>query len=450
MPEDARHSFRVELGKLVQSARLSKQPSWDSAFNRFSKDLDVSKCPDFNTVYGWVQGPHLPRQWDDLKGVVLLAGAMAAVARRSLFNEKQRADLLRFWQQRYEDACQERDIQTRPAGVAVRKRVEMPSGLAEQVRDVLPKTASGPVWASSQLVVGEIPREPPGFVARDAVDALEQALSKQSCAVVCALTGMRGIGKTHVAGAYARERVAQGWRLVGWVDAETRDGLLAGLVRLAARLGVPEEGDSLKTAKDLRDHLSTWAGPGLLVFDNATDPDGLRPLLPATGDIKIVITTTDTRFDGFGSLIAIPTFSRTQSLSYLQDETGLDDKTGATAVAQELGDLPVALAHAAHKIRSNKQLTYSTYLEELRRVPLTQFFDRRPGEDYRISVDAALLLSIQAAETDDSSGLTETLLRVIAALSPDGVRRELIGGLDIGGLVGEVRAVDAALSVKLS
>jgi len=73
---------------------------------------------------------------------------------------------------------------------------------------------------------------------------------------VCAVTGLRGVGKTQVAAAYVRDRVAARCGLVGWVNAESRDMLLVGLARVADAVGVADpEGDSARSAVRLREHL---------------------------------------------------------------------------------------------------------------------------------------------------------------------------------------------------
>ena len=61
--------------------------------------------------------------------------------------------------------------------------------------------------------------------------------------MVCAVSGRRGIGKTQLAAAYARRRVADGWPVVAWIVADTELGLLAGLDQLAASID-----DQLKQA----------------------------------------------------------------------------------------------------------------------------------------------------------------------------------------------------------
>jgi NB-ARC domain len=198
---------------------------------------------------------------------------------------------------------------------------------------------------AGQVVAGEIPRKPPAFLTRKALRLLEEAAGPGKIAVVCALTGLRGVGKTQLAAAYARKRIRDGWRLVGWVNAQTQDSLLSGLARIADRLGLSDpDGDSLKSAQRLRDYLGSQQKSGLLVFDDASNPDRLRPFIPVSGGVQIVITSTDSAFADLGTSIEVLEFGSAESLKYLRKRTGIPDDSGARLIASELGGLPLALS----------------------------------------------------------------------------------------------------------
>ncbi len=288
---------------------------------------------------------------------------------------------------------------------------------------------ANPDVSNGQVIVGEIPREPPAFVKRETLAQLADAARSGQAAVVCAVTGLRGVGKTQLAAAYARDRIARGCRLVGWVNAESRNSLLGDLARVAEAAGVADpEGDSAESARRLRDHLTVRASESLLVLDNAADPDLVRPFLPAAGSTQVVITSTSHAFTEFGTPVDVSEFSRDESLGYLVTRTGLGDRDGATAVAEELGDLPLGLAQASAVI-AGQRMTYEEYLQRLRQVPVARLLGRLPGGDYPRATAAALLLNVAAAEADDLSGLTGRLLHVVAVLSADGARRRMLDGL---------------------
>jgi len=138
--------------------------------------------------------------------------------------------------------------------------------------------------ASDQVVVGDIPAQRPGFQPRPALLAKLNQAGQEPPVVV--LTGARGVGKTQLAAAYARARLAGGWRLIAWINAQDRESLLAGLAAVTEAMAL-SGGGSQPSAADAAQALRHWLeadGEGcLVVFDNAGDPELIQPFLPVAG-----------------------------------------------------------------------------------------------------------------------------------------------------------------------
>ena len=77
---------------------------------------------------------------------------------------------------------------------------------------------------------------------------------------------------------------------MAWVNAEDPGGVLAGLAEIAAALGLAGEEDARAAGQAVRHWLEADGERCLLVFDNADDPEPLRPFLPAAGAARVIIT----------------------------------------------------------------------------------------------------------------------------------------------------------------
>ena len=312
-------------------------------------------------------------------------------------------------------------------------RPPYPPGLTRRI----PAATDGPV------VVGDIPQEPPGFQPRpDLLAELDRAAPGAS--VVRAVTGMRGVGKTQLAAAYARAKLADKWRLVAWVNAKDPGSLLAGLAAVADAVELTDAASQRAGAdagRVVRHWLETDGARCLVVFDNATDPDILLPFVPAGGAARVLITSSLRSVANLGLSVDVEVFTPGEAEAFLDGRTRLADPVGAAGVAAELGFLPLALAQAAAVI-AGQYLSYGTYLERLRALPVQEYLIRERGQPYPHGVAEAVLLSLEAVRAGEQGNVCDAVMEIMAVLSAAGVRRELLydagkaGALPDGGEAG--------------
>src|SRR5271165_424582 len=299
--------------------------------------------------------------------------------------------------------------------------------------------------ANDQVVVGDIPAERPGLQPRSALLAQLNRTTRRSPVVV--LTGGWGMGKTQLAAAYARTRLANRWRLIAWVNARDSESLQAGLAAVAEAAGLSDDGSrrgAVDAGQAVRSWLETDGSRCLLVFDDAEDPGLLLPFVPAAGAARVLITVAREPTAELGTSIPVDVFNAEEAQALLDGRTGLADEAGASAVAAELGHLPLALDQAAAVI-AGQRLGYSAYLAELQALPVEDYLVR--GEDgqekpYPPSVAEAVLLSLRAARAADPLGVCSGVMEFMAMLSPATVRRDLLRAAgQAGTLLGRGRRV---------
>ncbi|MGW2155805.1 tetratricopeptide repeat protein [Nonomuraea sp. NPDC001699] len=292
-----------------------------------------------------------------------------------------------------------------------------------------------PAPEPGQIVEGDIPQCPPGFQPREQLlqrvaGLLGDPAPGQSgqvaggAAVICAMAGTPGVGKTMLAASYAWACQAARWPVIAWIAAETTDQLLTGLAALAERLGERKaDDDATAAAERAKNWLAATARPALLVFDNATDAAAVRRWCPATGATRVLITTRNRAFLRLFQPVEVEVFTTAQAHAFLRRRTGLEDADDVAQLAGELGCLPLALAQAASVI-TRLGLSYSDYLNLLRGFPVTEYLPAQHGDAYPAGTAEAILLSVTQAET--ALPQAHDLLEMLSVLSPAGVPLEVL------------------------
>jgi hypothetical protein len=259
-----------------------------------------------------------------------------------------------------------------------------------------------PAGVSGVRRVWTIPARVREFTGRDALLAeLEAALRSGGLAVVCAVTGMGGVGKTTTAIEYAHRHAAE-FDVAWWVPAEDPALVPDRLAELARALELAEATDPPGIAVGrLLGELAVrerW----LVVFDNAEDPRALAPVLPH-GPGRVLVTSRDPGWRGVASPVAVAEFRRDESVGLLRRIAPELSGPDADRIAEAVGDLPLAVEQAGSMVR-DAGLDVEVYLRLLRERA-GELLAHEVGGVYPVSVAASWAVAFDRLADDDPAAL---------------------------------------------
>ena len=214
------------------------------------------------------------------------------------------------------------------------------------------------------------------------------------------LVGMRGCGKSQLASDLAQWCEKQKWHLVAWINATSKEQVRSGLIELADRLGIETQG---RNEESIIEQCFSYLESGepsdrLIVFDNVEDINHLTKLVPRGDGLRVVVTTTNEhgwKNQSWDS-IKVGVFSREDSIKCLLQITDSEDREAADAVAQKLGDLPLAIAQAG-ATACEEDWTLKQYISRLEHYSSSIVIKRVLGDDYTADVSSALFMAVNVA-----------------------------------------------------
>ncbi|MEV4771422.1 FxSxx-COOH system tetratricopeptide repeat protein, partial [Micromonospora humida] len=287
------------------------------------------------------------------------------------------------------------------------------SGVPATDRPAAAADRPSPVWNLR-------PRDP-NFAGRGSELAeLRTRLSSGGAAGVQAIHGLGGVGKTQLALEYAYRHRAD-YDVVWWISAEQSGAIGEQFSALGIALGVLDaQVDSVIAQSKVKEYLRSrdrW----LLIFDNAERPDDLRPWLP-DGEGHVLVTSRTTAWGQLARTLELDVLPRLEAVELLTLRLARISATEAGHLAEELGDLPLALAQAASYL-AEFGMSVTEYRQVLREETLAVLDEGQPA-GYPHSLAAAATLSTTGLGAKDPAALA--VLHLCAFLAPEPVPTDLV------------------------
>ena len=236
-----------------------------------------------------------------------------------------------------------------------------------------PTPSAAPVFPGKPFAQSNINISvPEHFLGRDAdMAVIEAALVRDNGRVaITALHGLRGVGKTTLAAAYA-EKHKSDYRATWWLRAQSESTLRADLVGLGVRLEWVTA-DALEEAAvgAVLERLRHEGGGILLICDNAIDADSLRAFLPVGGAAKILVTSNAHNWRKVAEAVEIKLWPKEIGADFLIARTGwTEQRAAAEALSHALHGLPLAHEQAAAYCE-DLNVGFADYLKRFETEPI--------------------------------------------------------------------------------
>jgi len=278
--------------------------------------------------------------------------------------------------------------------------------------------------AVPQLAVGHIDRPETGPGLPDSLSRGEtMVLNDGDDALTRGVSGLGGTGKTQLAVAAAQAlREVQAVDLLVWVHAGSRAAIVTSYAHAAGQVGATRRRqDAESAARQLLNWLAQTSRPWLVVLDGLADPEDLDGLWPRGPAGRTLVTTRrlDASLHQAGRRIEhVGVFTRREAFTYLTTRLDRDQRLEALDLVDDLGYLPLGLAHAAAVITSDRLSCreYRLRLSE-RKAQLTGLV----AQGYPAIVIASLWLALESADQLPPLRMARPALTLSTLLGSNGI-----------------------------
>ena len=188
-------------------------------------------------------------------------------------------------------------------------------------------------------------------------------------------SGIGGVGKTQLAVEFAY-RYGRFFHGVHWVSMEIPEAVASEIAQCGAAMELRPGFDALPLEAQVRLTLDKWSRSELrlIIFDNCEDPALAHKWQPRGGGARLLVTSRNAVWPPELGMAVQPVrpmrraASRALQREFLEPVGRMEPDEALDRVADEVGDLPLALTLAGRYLARYRQVTVDEYLAEVARA----------------------------------------------------------------------------------